>query len=84
MHCLNQLAIEAENQRQSGENIRDCDEICDALGSQSSARTSADRSGWGALILIDLAGRRRLAQTLGAGNTTVSYDALAFVLVFQT
>ncbi|KAJ7848034.1 hypothetical protein B0H14DRAFT_2583257 [Mycena olivaceomarginata] len=32
------LTIEAENQRQSGENIRDCDEICDALGSQASAR----------------------------------------------
>ncbi|KAJ7806589.1 hypothetical protein B0H14DRAFT_2610343 [Mycena olivaceomarginata] len=32
------LTIEAEHQRQSGENIRDCDEICEALGSQSSAR----------------------------------------------
>ncbi|KAJ7848010.1 hypothetical protein B0H14DRAFT_3453370 [Mycena olivaceomarginata] len=30
--------LEAEKQRQSGENIRDCDEICDALGSQASAR----------------------------------------------
>ncbi|KAJ7663510.1 hypothetical protein B0H14DRAFT_3076087 [Mycena olivaceomarginata] len=56
------LTIEAENQRQSGENIRDCDEICDALGSQWSARR-----------------RRRLGQALGTGNTTVSYDALAFV-----
>ncbi|KAJ7307679.1 hypothetical protein DFH08DRAFT_824205 [Mycena albidolilacea] len=55
------LTIEAENQRQSGANIRDCDEICDALGSQSARR------------------RRRLGQTLGAGNTTVSYEALAFV-----
>ncbi|KAJ7307673.1 hypothetical protein DFH08DRAFT_1051542 [Mycena albidolilacea] len=32
------LTIKAENQRKSGENIRDCDEICDALGSQSAAR----------------------------------------------
>ncbi|KAJ7307708.1 hypothetical protein DFH08DRAFT_1088644 [Mycena albidolilacea] len=32
------LTIEAEKQRQSCENIRDCDEICDALSSQSSAR----------------------------------------------
>ncbi|KAJ7848003.1 hypothetical protein B0H14DRAFT_2768532 [Mycena olivaceomarginata] len=56
------LTIEAENQRKSGENIRDCDEICDALGSQASARR-----------------RRRLGQALGAGNTTVSYEALAFV-----
>ncbi|KAJ7848027.1 hypothetical protein B0H14DRAFT_2768587 [Mycena olivaceomarginata] len=32
------LTIEAENQRKSGENIRDCNEICDALGSQASAR----------------------------------------------
>ncbi|KAJ7848015.1 hypothetical protein B0H14DRAFT_3673998 [Mycena olivaceomarginata] len=32
------VTIEAEIQRKSGENIRDCDEICDALGSQSSAR----------------------------------------------
>ncbi|KAJ7806611.1 hypothetical protein B0H14DRAFT_3767690, partial [Mycena olivaceomarginata] len=31
------LTIEPDNQRKSGENIRDCDEICDALSSQSSA-----------------------------------------------
>ncbi|KAJ7307669.1 hypothetical protein DFH08DRAFT_824196 [Mycena albidolilacea] len=29
------LTIEAENLRRSGANIRECDEICDALGSQS-------------------------------------------------
>ncbi|KAJ7847994.1 hypothetical protein B0H14DRAFT_2583216 [Mycena olivaceomarginata] len=57
----NLRTIEAENQRQSGENIRDCDEICDALGSQASARQR----------------RRRLGQALGTGNTTVSYEALA-------
>jgi hypothetical protein len=54
MHGLNQLTIEAERQRQSVENIRDCQEICDALGSQASARTLAGRSGWLSLILIDL------------------------------
>ncbi|KAJ7848024.1 hypothetical protein B0H14DRAFT_3674016 [Mycena olivaceomarginata] len=32
------VTLENENQRKSGENIRDCDEICDALGSQWSAR----------------------------------------------
>jgi hypothetical protein len=80
MHRLNQLTIEAERQRQSGENIRDCDEICDAFGSQASARTCAGRSRWGALILIDLAGgRRRLGQTLTTENTTVSYEALTSV-----
>ncbi|KAJ7307690.1 hypothetical protein DFH08DRAFT_944590 [Mycena albidolilacea] len=42
------LTIEAEKQRKSGENIRDCDEICDALGSQASARTSTTSSGAGA------------------------------------
>jgi hypothetical protein len=54
MHRLNQLTIEAENQRKSGENIRDCDEICDALGSQASARTCMDPSGWLSLNLVDL------------------------------
>jgi hypothetical protein len=54
MHCFNQLTIEAENLRRSGANIRESDEICDALGSQSSARTCAGRSEWIALILIDL------------------------------
>ncbi|KAJ7307723.1 hypothetical protein DFH08DRAFT_824250 [Mycena albidolilacea] len=56
------VTIENENQRKSGENIRDCDEICHALGSQASARR-----------------RRRLEQALGTGNTTVSYEALAYV-----
>ncbi|KAJ7806617.1 hypothetical protein B0H14DRAFT_2610366 [Mycena olivaceomarginata] len=59
------LTIEAERQRQSGENIRDCDEICDALGSQASARTCAGQR------------RCRLGQALGIGNTAVSYEALA-------
>jgi hypothetical protein len=54
MHRLNQLTIEAERQRQSGENMRDCNEICDALGSQASALTCAGLSGWVSLILIDL------------------------------
>ncbi|KAJ7307658.1 hypothetical protein DFH08DRAFT_975481 [Mycena albidolilacea] len=38
MHDFNQLTIKAENLRRSGANIRECDEICDAVGSQSSAR----------------------------------------------
>ncbi|KAJ7847997.1 hypothetical protein B0H14DRAFT_2583218 [Mycena olivaceomarginata] len=32
------VTMEAEKQRKSGENIRNCNEICDALGSQSSTR----------------------------------------------
>ncbi|KAJ7848032.1 hypothetical protein B0H14DRAFT_3674026 [Mycena olivaceomarginata] len=38
MYRLHQLTIEAKRQCQSGENIRDCDEIRNALGSQASAR----------------------------------------------
>jgi hypothetical protein len=53
MHRIHQVTIEAEIQRKWGENIRDCDEICDAFGSQS-ARTCTGRSGWVSLVLIDL------------------------------